>query len=319
MSEVLLSIVVPVFNEEEVLATFHQRLTATLNELPVCHEVVYVNDGSSDATATSLEHIYAQSHSVSVIELSRNFGKEAAMTAGLEHACGDAVVVIDADLQDPPELIIEMLTEWNNGFDVVYAKRSGREGESWLKKITASAFYRLINASSDTHLPPDVGDFRLLSRRAVNALSSMPERNRYMKGMFAWIGFPQKAIEYKRQPRHAGKSQWSYFQLWKFAIDGFTSFSSAPIKIATYFGATAAALSLIYAAYVILETVLLGNPVAGYPSLLVAIFFFGGIQLLFMGILGTYLARTYEETKSRPLYVVKASLISNDRASGGSA
>ncbi len=301
-AEALISIVVPAYSEQEVLPKFHERTTAVCSQLPVDVEIVYVNDGSTDNTLEVLDELYKSDDRVSVVDLSRNFGKEIALTAGLHKAKGDAVIVIDADLQDPPELIPKLITEWQNGYDVVYAKRSRRDGETSLKKFTAHLFYRLMRRFSRVKIPEDTGDYRLLSRRAVDALNTLVEHHRFMKGLFTWIGYKQKAVLYERDPRLAGNTKWNYWKLWNFAIDGITSFSSAPIKFAGYIGVSIAFGAFIYGIYMLVNTLLYGNPVPGYPSLIVIILFLGGIQLIFIGVLGEYIGRIFNETKQRPLY-----------------
>ncbi|MRS01608.1 glycosyltransferase [bacterium] len=298
----LLSIVVPAFNEQEVLPTFHARLSKVLNSLPLESEVIYVNDGSRDGTLEMMKILRAHDDRVAILDLSRNFGKEIAMTAGLDHSKGNAVVVIDADLQDPPELISEMVKLWREGWDVVYAQRIERRGETLLKKLTAHWFYRLMHQVGRIRIPENVGDYRLLSRRAIDALLQLREQHRFMKGLFAWIGFPQTGIPYHRDPRFAGRSTWDYWRLWNFALDGITSFTTTPLKCATYLGLTIACVSFIYSAVIILQKILYGNPVKGYPSLMVVILFLGGVQLIFLGIIGEYLGRMFDETKRRPLY-----------------
>ena len=301
----LISVVAPAYNEQDVLPEFHERLTAVFARLEVQLEVIYVNDGSSDRTLEVLQSLRAGDPRITIVDLSRNFGKEIAMTAGFDHACGDAVVVIDTDLQDPPEVIPEMIQHWRGGYDVVYAKRISREGETWLKKATASAFYRLIQRVSRVRIPQDTGDFRLLSRRAVLALGRLREQHRFMKGLFAWIGYPQKAIPYHRDVRFAGETKWNYWKLWNFAIEGITSFTTAPLKLASYFGLLVALFAFVYAAVVIYRTVIFGEEVRGYPSLMVVVLMLGGIQLASLGIIGEYLGRMFNETKGRPLYLVQ--------------
>ncbi|MDP2025284.1 glycosyltransferase family 2 protein [Sulfuriferula sp.] len=302
---ITLSVVVPAYNELEVLPEFHRRLSAVLDGLGVTSEVVYANDGSCDGTLALLEQLAAADPRVAIVDLSRNFGKEIALTAGMDHARGEAVVVIDADLQDPPELIPELVKYWREGFDVVYAKRTVRDGESWVKKATAKLFYQVIRGMSRVDIPQDVGDFRLLSRRAVDALGSLREQHRFMKGLFAWIGFPSKAVLYKRDPRFAGETKWNYWKLWNFALEGITSFTIAPLKIATYVGMLASLGAFVYAAWIIYRTLMHGDPARGYPSMMVVILFFGGLQLMGMGIIGEYLGRMFDETKNRPLYFLK--------------
>ena len=301
-----LSVVVPAHNEESVLPEFHRRLVAVLDTVPALSEIVYVNDGSTDRTLTVIQTLRIQDSRVALLDLSRHFGKDIAMTAGFDHARGDAVIVIDADLQDPPELIPDMIQVWQEGYDIVYAQRTAREGETWLKKATARVFYQTIQRFSRVYIPEDTGDFRLLSRRAVGALKQLREQHRFMKGLFAWIGFPQKAVFYRREPRFTGRSKWNYWRLWNFALDGITSFTIAPLKIASYFGFILAFCAFVYGSWIILKTLLFGDPVQGYPSLMTVVLFLGGVQLLFIGILGEYLGRMFEESKQRPLYLLNA-------------
>lgn len=300
-----LSVVMPAFNEAEVLPHFHDRLSAVLQTLPLQAEIIYVNDGSKDDTLEVLRTLAANDRRVAIVSLSRNFGKEIALTAGLDHARGDAVVVIDADLQDPPELIPEMIRRWREGYDVVYAQRTARDGESGLKKLTAFAFYRLIQNAGRVRIPRDTGDFRLLSRRAIVALGKLREQHRFMKGLFAWIGYPQVAVPYRREKRRAGMTKWNYWRLWNFALEGITSFTTAPLKIATYLGLVTALAAFAYAVLIIYKTLMFGEPVRGYPSLMVVVLFLGGVQLITTGILGEYIGRMFDETKNRPLYLVQ--------------
>ncbi|MDW7646425.1 MAG: glycosyltransferase family 2 protein [Desulfuromonadales bacterium] len=305
--ETLLTVVVPAYNEQEVILEFHRRLSAALEEADVDHaEILYVNDGSRDNTLPLLLELMREDRRIEVLDLSRNFGKEAAMTAGLDHAQGDAVIMIDADLQDPPEQIPDMVREWRQGFDVVYMRRLSREGETWLKKTTARAFYTLMARVSRVKVPENVGDFRLLSRRAVDALKQLPERTRFMKGLFAWIGFPAKEVPYHRDPRYAGVTKWNYWGLWNLAIEGITSFTVAPLKIASYIGFLTSTAALLYGLFVLTKALLFGDPVPGYPSLMVVILFLGGLQLLAIGVVGEYLGRMFLETKQRPIYLVNS-------------
>jgi glycosyltransferase involved in cell wall biosynthesis len=299
-----LSVVVPVYNEQEVLPDFHERLSAVISSLPFACEVVYVNDGSADDTLEIISSFQSQDPRVALIDLSRNFGKEIAMTAGLDHAKGDAVIVIDADLQDPPELIPELVRHWQDGYDVVYAKRISRDGETFVKKATANAFYKIIQRVTKVPIPQDTGDFRLLSRRAVEAVKQLREHHRFMKGLFAWIGYSQKEVRYRRDARFAGETKWNYWRLWNFALEGITSFTIAPLKVSTYLGLLTAAGAFLFGLHIILDTVIFGNPVAGYPSLMVVMLFLGGIQLLGIGVMGEYLGRMFNEAKNRPLYFV---------------
>jgi glycosyltransferase involved in cell wall biosynthesis len=299
-----ISVVVPAFNEAIGLDAFHGRLLRALAGLDRW-EVVYVNDGSVDGTLAAMEMLHRADDRVAVVSLSRNFGKEIAITAGLDHAAGDAVVVIDADLQDPPELIPELVTCWRAGFDMVYAKRRSRRGESLLKRGTARCFYRLMQRMGDLKLPEDTGDFRLMSRRVVDAVRQLREQHRFMKGLFAWVGYPTTYVLYDRAPRCAGASKWSYWQLWNLALEGITSFTVMPLKAATYAGLAVALLSMLYVAEVLVKTLIIGNPVAGYPSLMSVVLFLGGVQLVCLGVIGEYLGRVFNETKQRPLYLVE--------------
>ncbi|MCW8334024.1 glycosyltransferase family 2 protein [Vibrio paucivorans] len=305
-SSVILSVIVPYFNEQEVLTEFHTRLTSVLDSLEESCEIVYVDDGSSDGSKALIEHFPSTSSDVVSISLSRNFGKEAAMSAGLEHCRGLAVILLDADLQDPPELIPQMLVEWRKGVDVVNMQRSKREGESWFKRFSAASFYRVLNTLVKTEIPENVGDFRLLSREVVDHINSLPERNRYMKGIFAWPGFKQTTLQFERDPRYCGETKWNYFKLMGLAVDGITSFSIRPLRLATIFGGLIALVAFLYGAVIVSKTVLFGDPVSGYPSMMVVQLALGGIQLLSIGVLGEYIGRIFIETKQRPLYLVQS-------------
>lgn len=297
-----LSVVVPAYNEEDALPELHKRLSNVIDKLGVDWEVIYVNDGSTDNTLNVLTSF--KDSRVTIIDLSRNFGKEIAMTAGLDYANSDAVVIIDADLQDPPELIPEMVNLWQKGFDVVYAKRTARSGETIMKRATAKLFYRLIQLLSRVHIPEDSGDFRLLSRRAVESMRRIKEQHRFMKGLFAWIGYPQVSVSYRRDPRITGKTKWNYLRLWNLAIEGITSFSIAPLKVATYVGLLTSLGSFVFAAYIIYKTLVYGEKVQGYPTMMTVILFLGGVQLMSLGMIGEYLGRMFNESKQRPLYLV---------------
>jgi glycosyltransferase involved in cell wall biosynthesis len=301
----LLSVVIPAFNEEEVLPEFHRRLSMVLKTLELRAEIIYVNDGSQDNTLMVMRLLHESDPRVAIVDLSRNFGKEIALTAGLDHASGDAAVAIDADLQDPPELIPELVKHWVEGYDVVYALRVSRDGESWLKKSTAHMFYRMIQRLSRVHIPEDTGDYRLLSRRAIESLKQLREHHRFMKGLFAWIGYPQIGVPYHRDARYAGHTKWSYWRLWNLALEGITSFTIAPLKVATYVGFITAAASFVYAGEVVVKKLIYGDPVAGYPSLMAVILCLGGLQLMTLGVIGEYLGRMFNETKNRPLYIMK--------------
>ncbi len=301
-----LDIVVPAYNEAQVIQSFHERLAAVLDGIEASAHVIYIDDGSQDDTWSLLLALAERDPRVEAMRLSRNFGKEAALTAGLDHANADAVVVIDADLQDPPELIPALIERWREGNDVVYATRGERDGETRTKKITSAAFYRVMERLSDTPLPRDTGDFRLLSRRAVDALRELRERQRFMKGLFAWIGYRQTAVTYHRDARYAGITKWNYWRLTNLAVEGITSFSTAPLRLATWVGVSAATLAFLYGIWVLLKVLLWGDPVRGYPTLMVVILFLGGAQLLALGVIGEYVGRTYSESKRRPLYYVES-------------
>lgn len=305
LDEIQLSIVVPVYNEEPNLDDLFGRLESVLDRIGTSYEIVCVNDGSKDNTLQGLIDHHKRNPAIKVVNLSRNFGKEIALTAGLDYATGAAVIPIDADLQDPPELIGQLIEKWQEGYDVVYATRRSRQGESWLKRLTADAFYRTISKMSRVPIPRDTGDFRLLDRRVVEAIKQLPERTRFMKGLFAWVGFKQTSILFDREPRHKGKTTWNYWKLWNFAIDGITSFSFAPLKIWSYIGLFISGISLFYASFLVLRTIIFGIDVAGYASTIVAVLFLGGIQLITLGVMGEYLGRVYEEVKGRPIYLVR--------------
>ncbi len=299
-----LSVVVPAYNEEQVLPAFLSRTCAVLQGAGVTWEIVFADDGSRDRTADLIRLANQSDPRIGMVSLSRNFGKEIAMTAGIDCARGNAVIVIDADLQDPPELIPAMIAQWRAGYDIVFARRTQRAGETWVKRATAHMFYRVINMLADRPIPIDVGDFRLLSRRAVTALGGLRERHRFMKGLFGWVGFRQIDVSYVRDPRMAGQTKWNYWRLLNFSIEGITSFSIRPLQFASYFGLVVAMLSVLYGTYMIMRTLLYGNPVEGYPSLLVVVLFLGGVQLVTLGIIGEYVGRIFNETKQRPLYIV---------------
>jgi len=301
----VLSIVVPLYNEEKNIDYLFQRLESVLDKVGLTYEIICVNDGSRDRTLEKLVTHYHRNSCIKVINFSRNFGKEIALTAGIDFANGAAVIPIDADLQDPPELIEALIAKWQEGFDVVYATRRTRQGETWLKRFTANAFYRVIGQMTAVTIPCDTGDFRLLDRRVVVALKQLPERTRFMKGLFAWVGFRQTAIYYDRDQRYQGQSKWNYWRLWNFAVDGITSFSLAPLKIWSYIGIFLSFIAFIYAFFLVLRTLILGVDVPGYASLMVVILFLGGMQLVTLGIIGEYLGRVYEEVKGRPLYLIR--------------
>jgi glycosyltransferase involved in cell wall biosynthesis len=307
LEEPELSIVVPMHNEALNLDYLFQRLAEVLDRLQSSYEIICVDDGSQDNTWARLVEYHQRNPAIKVVSLSRNFGKEIALTAGIDYARGAAVIPIDADLQDPPELIETMLAKWREGYDVVYATRRSRLGESWLKRLTATVFYRVIGRMSDVSIPPDTGDFRLLDRRVVEVLKQMPERTRFMKGLFSWVGFRQTSILYDRDQRYQGRSSWNYWRLWNLAVDGITSFSLLPLKVWSYIGLVLSLLAFLYATFLIVRTLILGVDVPGYASIMVAVLFLGGVQLVTLGIIGEYLGRVYEEVKGRPLYLIRDS------------
>ncbi len=305
----VLSIVVPVRDEEEAIAVFLERVVSVVTALDDAaadsFEILFVDDGSTDCSLELLRSANAADQRVRVLSFSRNFGKEAALSAGLDHALGDAVVPMDVDLQDPPEALAAMLEKWREGFEVVFGVRSNRERDSAAKRITAHLFYRAHNRLSNDKIPEHAGDFRLLDRKVVDVIRSMPERSRFMKGMFAWAGFRQASVEYARQPRQHGTTKFNYWKLWTFALDGITATSTMPLRVWSYIGVTIAALALAYAGFIVTRTLIFGIDVPGYASLIVAILFLGGLQLLSLGIIGEYIGRILVETKQRPLYVVR--------------
>jgi glycosyltransferase involved in cell wall biosynthesis len=305
-----LTILVAAYNEAEALPMLHPRVVAQLDALArdarTDARVLYVDDGSRDATWPVLQGFANADARVGVLRLSRNFGKEAALTAGLDHIDEGAVLILDADGQDPPELIPQFVAKWREGYDDVHGTRLEREGESWLKRATAHAFYRVIGRLSRTPIPADTGDFRLLSARALAALKQLRERNRFMKGLFGWVGYRQVAIPYQREARAAGRSKFNFWKLWNFALEGITSFSTAPLRMATYLGLLTALLAFFYGIWIIVKALAWGDPVAGWPTMMSVILFLGGTQLIALGLIGEYLGRLYEEAKQRPLYLVDA-------------
>ncbi|WP_417346968.1 glycosyltransferase family 2 protein [Ferrimonas sp.] len=302
---ITLSVIVPVYNEGEGLALTHQRVTRVLDALPDRCEIIYVDDGSKDDSWSLVQNLPGSSSDHVGLSLSRNFGKEAAMSAGLSHVRGQAVILLDADLQDPPELIPKMLDAWRDGADVVNMKRRARLGESWFKKLTAGAFYKVMNWASDVPIPENVGDFRLMSRQVVDHINQLPERNRYMKGLFAWPGFKQITLEFDRDPRAVGVTKWNYGKLFGFAMDGIASFSIRPLRLATWCGLLTAFSAFVYGMVVVIKTLVFGETVSGYPSMMVVQLLLGGIQLLALGLIGEYLGRVVMEVKQRPQYLIR--------------
>lgn len=308
-----LSIVVPVYNEEAVLPEFHKRLQSVLKELRGLSgaEIVFVDDGSRDGTAKILSELVRWDKTVRVLQFSRNFGHQIALTAGLDHTRGDAVVVIDSDLQDPPETIPRLLDKWRDGYEVVYAVRESRQRDTWFKRVTARFFYALMRRIGSIDLPVDAGDFRLLDRKAVDAFRSLGERHRFVRGLTMWIGFRQTGVLYPRAERFAGRTKYPLGKMFKLAWDGVTSFSFAPLRVAIYLGLIVSVLSFIFGFFVIFgrfffdQTELLGFPTHGWGSLMVAVLFLAGVQLIVLGMLGEYLGRTYDEVKRRPLYILR--------------
>jgi len=294
-------------NEEDSLALFFSRLLHVLESIGETFEVLCINDGSLDSTLERLLAASQQYPCIRVLDLSRNFGKEAALTCGIDHARGNAVIPIDADLQDPPELIVEMVRLWQQGFDVVLAQRTDRSSDHILKRKTSEWFYRLHNAISEPAIPPNVGDFRLMDRKVIESLKRLPERQRFMKGLFAWVGFRQAVIPYAREARQAGESKFSGWRLWNFALEGITSFSTAPLRIWTYLGLAIAFAAFVFGIVIAGRVILLGRDLPGYASLITVVLFLGGVQLIGMGVLGEYMGRIYSETKARPIYIVRDS------------
>jgi glycosyltransferase involved in cell wall biosynthesis len=302
----VLSVVVPFYNEEDGLDVLFERLENTLEEITGSYEILCVDDGSCDNTLSMLIAHRSRNPKIKIISLTRNFGKDIALSAGLDHTTGQAVVPFDADLQDPPEVIIEMFNKWREGkYDVVYGKRSVREGDSFFKRLSAKSFYRIHNLLAFIDIPKDTGDFRLMDRRVVEALRNMPEQNRFMKGMFSWVGFRQVAVEYVRAKRAAGTSRWKYWQLWNFALDGITSSSTLPLRIWTYFGMMISLASFAFAFFLVVRTLVMGIDVPGYASMMVVLLFLGGINILATGILGEYIGRIFNEVRRRPLYLIR--------------
>lgn len=302
----LISVVVPCYNEEAVIEETHVRLVSVLERFDIGgFEIIYVDDGSSDATGTVLRRLHGEDHRIRVLRFSRNFGHQTAVTAGIEHAAGDAVVLIDADLQDPPEVIGEMLERWREGYDVAYGRRTDRAGETAFKRATAKAFYRLLNRLSETPIPLDVGDFRLMDRKVADALMAMPERARFVRGMVSWVGYRQIAVPYARAERFAGETKYPLVKMLRLAFDGLTSFSTTPLRMASWAGVCAAGVALFGILWAIATRLLTDQWVPGWAAIFVAVLFVGGIQLLGLGIIGEYVGRIYAEAKRRPLYLLQ--------------
>ena len=302
-----ISIVIPCYNEEDVIELCHDEVTKVVDALPYGFEIIYINDGSKDSTFAKLKNIQKDDDRVIILNLSRNFGKEAAMTAGIDNVTGDALIILDADLQDPPALIPDLIKMWKDtDADVVYGQRMIREGETWFKKFTANGFYKVINfIASNVEIPRNTGDFRLMNRRSIDALKQLREKHRFMKGLFAWIGYKQVALQYNRAPRAAGETKWSYVGLWNLAMEGIAGFSTTPLRVASFFGLLISIISFLFGGYIIAKTLISGVDVPGWATLTVMISFLSGIQLLSIGILGEYIGRIFGEAKKRPLYFIE--------------
>jgi glycosyltransferase involved in cell wall biosynthesis len=303
------SIIAPCFNEEGVLHELQRRIQEVMDQTGELWELVLINDGSRDRTPEIMRELHAADPRIKVVDFARNFGHQIAVTAGLDYAQGDAVIIIDADLQDPPEVILDMIDRWKEGYEVVYAVRTERKGESWFKEFTAKIFYRIIYRITDVDIPLDTGDFRLMDRKVVDAMNQMRERNRFIRGMTSWVGFRQTGVYYVREERYAGETHYPFRKMFKFALDAITSFSYAPLQLATYLGFVIAGLSAIAALLVVLARLFMGtNPFYGQATTLVTVLFLGGVQLITLGIIGEYLGRIYDEIKGRPLYLVREAL-----------
>ena len=306
LEKIKLSLVVPVYNESETIGLFLDRVKQVFDGITqLSLDIVFVNDGSTDDTLERIIELQQEDPSIRILDLSRNFGKEAALTAGLRAASGQVVVPIDVDLQDPPELILEMIEKWREGFDVVVGKRINRSSDSWAKRKSSAWFYRIHNKISETNIPENVGDFRLLDRAVVNSLNQLPESRRFMKGLFAWVGFQTTVLEYSRPERVAGTTKFNGWRLWNFALEGITSFSDGPLRIWTYLGGFVATFSFLFAIFISARVLIYGIDVPGYASVIVAVTFIGGLQLTGIGIIGEYLGRSYIESKRRPIYIIR--------------
>lgn len=300
-----ISLLIPLYNEEETLHLLYKELLKTINPIKNYEfEILFIDDGSKDNSLKILRELQLNDNRINYISFSRNFGKETAMIAGFDYVKGDAVVILDADLQDPPELIPEMIHYWEQGYDDVYAKRRTREGETWLKKFTSKTFYKMLQKTTKIEIQEDTGDFRLIDRRAIEALKKLREKQRYTKGMFSWVGFNKKEILFDRKPRAAGSTKWNYYKLTNLALEGLTSFTTFPLKIASILGFLVSIFSIIYMIIILVKSLLWKDPVQGYPSMMVTILFIGGVQLVCLGIIGEYIGRIFNETKNRPLYIV---------------
>ncbi len=299
------SIIIPVYNESEVIRETYNRLLTVMNQTKQSYELIFVNDGSTDTTAAIIREFIAKDKNVKLIDLSRNFGHQIAISAGMDSASGDAIVIIDADLQDPPEVILQMIEKWKEGYEVVYGKRIKRKGESFFKNITAKLYYRLLKQMTSVDIPVDTGDFRLIDKKVREVFLTLTEKNRYVRGLISWAGFKQTAVEYVRDERFAGTTKYPLKKMIKFALDGITSFSNKPLKLAIYTGMALSALSFIYLLVVVIQKLFTYTTIIGWASIIAVNLFFNGIILMFLGIIGEYIGRIYEEAKNRPLYVIR--------------
>ena len=304
-STTVISIVCPFFNEEAMVDFFMEEVSTVVNEIKKTYEIICINDGSTDNTMKKLLQAKKKYPNICIINLSRNFGKEAALTAGLDYAQGEVIIPIDADLQDPPELIKKFILQWEKGFDVVLAKRVDRSSDNFIKRTTAQLFYKIHDKIADTKIPDNVGDYRLITKKVLNAIQQVPENQRFMKGIFAWVGFKTTVVEYNREARKAGKTSFHGWSLWNFALEGITSFSTVPLRVWLYIGCIISLLSFLYGSFIVLRTLILGVDLPGYASLLTTILFLGGVQLIGIGVLGEYIGRIYMEAKRRPSYIVE--------------
>jgi glycosyltransferase involved in cell wall biosynthesis len=301
----IVSIVIPCYNEEENIEAFYNEFIKVFKQTDYKYELVFINDGSKDKTMEKLMDLYKKNPNVKIVDFSRNFGKEIALSAGLDYATGDVAIPLDADLQHPPKVILQMLDKYKDGYDIVNAVRSKSDDETFFKKFTSKLFYKIINKLTYIEIPKDVGDFRLISKDALNAIKELRERKRFMKGIFAWVGFKTASVYYDRAQRYAGKTKWNYLKLINLAIEGITSFSAAPLRLAFFLGFLVSFIAFIYAFCIIFAELFFGSPIKGYASIMTAILFLGGVELIAIGIIGEYIGRIYEEVKQRPLYVVK--------------
>lgn len=301
----MLSIVVPVYNETAVLPLFQERITQVLEGITRDWEIIMVNDGSTDGTLDMAKRWQQSDSRIKILSLSRNFGKEAALTAGIVHAYGQAVIPIDADMQEPPELIVDMIAKWREGYKVVIAVRRNRDSDTWIKRSTANLYYHLLSRLSDTSIPRNTGDFRLMDKQVVDVLRLLPERGRFMKGLFAWVGFKTTEVYFDRQPRAAGQPAQTVGKLYRLARDGIIAFSTFPLQIATYVGLFISLLAIGYGSWLLIRTIVFGADVPGYASIMASVLFMGGVQMVFIGIIGEYLGRIYNESKQRPIFIVE--------------